>query len=474
MDTGSIITLIIEILYVGTIIGIVIVLISENRNPQRTITWVLVLLFLPILGLILYLIFGENHRREWSVMRRMTKGLEGKSLPYFNLQADEADDDSYRKLKRLLKNISYSPILDGNHIDIYSSGEEKFNQLFKDIEDAKYHVHLLYYTFLSDEVGNKLKDLLIRKVKENVEVYIIYDDVGCIKAKSRFFREMKKAGIKVDCFLPIRFPYFARRVNYRNHRKIAVIDGCIGYIGGINIADQYIKGLKWGVWRDLSIRIQGKGVHALQVIFLLDWFYSHKETLRSDSYFPELKEFGNNSMQVVTSSPMYTYENLTEGFFQAINSAQHSIYIQTPYFIPSEQIVRVMETAALTGIEVNLMIPKRSDNFLVGAASFSYIRSLLEKGVKVWLYTAGFLHSKLIVIDDSLTIVGSANMDTRSFELNFEASAFVYDPDTAQKAKAIFLRDMEDAIQLEYDEWTKRSRLRHYFESLMRLMSPVF
>lgn len=474
MDTASIISLIVQILYVGTIIGVIAVVISENRNPQRTITWVLVLIFLPIFGLLIYLIFGENHRREWSVMRRMTKGLDGKSLPYFNLYDEEADDDSYRKLKRLLKKIGYAPVLDGNRIEFYSSGEEKFERLFKDIENAEKHIHLLYYAILSDEVGYRLKDLLIRKVKEGVEVYVIYDDVGSLKAKSRFFKEMEKGGVKVDCFLPIRFPYFARRVNYRNHRKIAVIDGKIGYIGGMNIADQYIKGLKWGAWKDLSIRIQGNGVHALQVVFLLDWYYSHKETLNGSSYFPEIEPQGNNPMQVVTSSPMYTYENLTEGFFQAINSAQKSIYIQTPYFMPSEQIVRAMETAALSGIEVNLMIPRRCDNPLVGAASYSYIRSLLERGVKVWLYTAGFLHSKLIVVDDSLTIVGSANMDTRSFELNFEASAFIYDSETALKAKDIFLGDQKDAIRLEYDKWIKRPRLKRYFESMMRLMSPVF
>jgi len=474
MDTGSIISLIIQILYVGTIIGLIAVVISENRNPQRTITWVLVLIFVPILGLVVYLIFGENHRREWSVQRRMNKDLRGKSLPYFNLQDEEEDKGSYCKLKRLLKHIGYAPILDGNHIDLYSTGEDKFHRLFEDIEGAKYHVHLLYYTILGDEIGNKLKDLLIRKVQEGVDVRVIYDDVGCIKAKSRFFKELEKGGVKVDCFLPIRFPYFARRVNYRNHRKIAVIDGTVGYIGGFNIADPYIKGLKWGVWRDLSVRVEGKGVHALQVVFLLDWFYSHKETLNHFSYFPEIPSFGENPMQVVTSSPIYTYENLTEGFFQAINSAQRSIFIQTPYFIPSEQIVRAMETAALSGVEVNLMIPKRSDNFLVAAASFSYIRSLLERGVKVWLYTAGFLHSKLIVVDDSLVIVGSANMDTRSFELNFEVSAFIYDEITALKAKDIFISDEKDAVRLNLEQWKKRSRIRRYFESLMRLMSPVF
>lgn len=474
MDTKSIILLIIQILYVGTIIGLVTVVVSENRNPQKTITWVLVLTFLPVLGLILYLIFGEDHRRVWSVNKRMTKGLKGKSLPNYNLEEDIEPDDVYRKLKQLLKTISYAPVLDGNHVDFYSTGEDKFKQLFADIEKAKHHVHLLYYTFASDEIGTQLKDLLIRKVKENVEVRVIYDDVGCLKTKSRFFKEMEKAGVKVDCFLPIRFPYIARRVNYRNHKKIAIIDGEIGYIGGMNIADSYVKGLKWGIWRDLSIRIHGKAVHALQVVFLLDWFYSHKETLDSPGYYPKLPVYGKNPMQIVTSSPMFFYETLTEGFFQAITNAQRYVYIQTPYFIPSDQIIKAMQAAALSGVEVRLMIPKRSDNFLVCAASFSYIQSLLESNVKVYLYTVGFLHSKLIVIDDSLTIVGSANMDTRSFELNFEDSAFIYDAETALKAKEIFMRDLDDSYIVELERWKKRSRFKHYFDSIMRLMTPVF
>jgi len=404
----------------------------------------------------------------------MLKGLDGKSIPYFNLQDQEVDNDNHRKLKKLLKNISYAPVLDGNSLEFYSTGKAKFEQLFADIEKAKYHVHILYYTFASDEIGQQLKDLLIRKVKDGVDVRVIYDDVGCIKTKSRFFKEMIKNGIKVDCFLPIRFPYIARRVNYRNHKKIVVIDGEIGYIGGMNIADVYLKGFKWGIWRDLSARIQGKAVHALQVTFLLDWFYSHKETLNDPHYFPKLPVLGKNPMQIVTSSPMYTFETLTEGFFQAINNAQRYVYIQTPYFIPSDQIIKAMQTAALSGVEVRLMIPKRSDNFLVCAASFSYIRSLLENNVKVYLYTAGFLHSKLIVIDDSLTIIGSTNMDTRSFELNFEDSAFIYDEETALKAKDIFAIDQNDSCLVELDKWKKRSKFKHYFESIMRLMTPVF
>lgn len=474
MNTEIIIKLILEVLYIGTIIGVATVIISENRNPQKTISWILILIFLPVAGLVLYLLFGQNHSKVRSVNKRMLKNLEGKSLPYFNLKETEASDDEYKKLKRLLRNIGYSPVLDGNEVALLSGGKKKFNQLLADIENARSHIHLLYYKIESDKTGNLLKDLLIRKAKEGVEVRIIYDDVGSLKTKSSFWKEMEKEGIIVNCFLPIRFPYIARRVNYRNHRKVAVIDGETGYIGGINIGDSYVYGLDWGVWQDLSIRIRGKGVHALQIIFLLDWYYSQKEAISSLKYFPEVPDFKGNPMQLVACGPTEMYQSLMEGFLQAINGAQKHVYIQTPYFIPSDVIIKAMQTAAMSGIDVRLMIPSRSDNAFVGAATLSYVRLLLTYNVKVYLYTAGFLHAKLITIDDTLTIIGSANMDERSFGLNFEASAFIYDNENAIKAKEIFIRDMEDSQLVIAEEWKKRPRLRHYFESTMRLLTPLF
>jgi len=404
----------------------------------------------------------------------MRKGLEGTEEPDFRYNTVLEPDDDYIRLKKLLINIDDAPVLDGNKVDLYSSGKDKFAQLFEDIEKARSHIHLLYYKIGDDCVGNRLKELLIKKVKEGVEVRLIYDDVGSIHTKGRFFSGMEKEGVQVACFLPIRFPYFARRVNYRNHRKIVVIDGEIGYIGGINVEDCYVEGLKWGIWRDLTIRIQGKGVYGLQFVFLTDWYYSRKEVVKSTVYFPELPILGKNPMQVVTSSPVEIFENLAEGFFQAISTAKKNVYIQTPYFIPSEELIKALQNVALSGVEVNVMIPRKSDNFFVEAATLSFIRTLLEHDIRVYLYTAGFLHTKMIVVDEVLTIIGSANMDIRSFELNFEASAFIYDEETAQKAMRIFERDAQDAELVTWDNWRKRSRLRQYFESLMRLLTPLF
>jgi len=473
MDWQNIILIIFQILYIVTLIGVITVIISENRNPQKTISWILVLAFLPVLGLIFYFVFGRNHRKVRRINKKIHKGLEGISAPDFNYRIQDEPADEHIKLKRLLVNIDSAPVLGGNRVDLLTSGKDKFEQLFIDIRNAREHIHILYYKIGNDEVGNRLKDLLIEKVKEGVVVRLIYDDVGSLHTRSCFFRDMQKAGVQVACYLPIRFPYFARRVNYRNHRKIVVIDGKIGYTGGINVEDCYIRGVKWGNWCDLAVRIQGNGVYGLQYVFLKDWYYSRKESIKSFVYFPEMPRLGDIPMQVVSSSPMDTFENLAEGFFQAVCAAQKSIYIQTPYFIPSDELLKAMQNAALSGVKVSLMIPRKSDNFLVDAATYSSVRTLLTHDIDVYLYTAGFLHSKLIVVDDSLTVVGSANMDIRSFELNFETSAFIYDAETAKKAKQVFERDIRNSERVDLKKWNKRPRVRQYFESLMRLLTPL-
>lgn len=473
MDVQAIISSVFQILYVVTILGLTAVIISENRNPQKTISWVLVLTFLPIVGLVLYIVFGQNHRKVRRLTKRMNKGLKGKSEPNYDFLHTLDSEDEYSKLKRLLFNVDEAPVLTGNQVDFFSSGKEKFEHLFEDIRNARQHIHILYYKIGDDKIGNELKQLLIRKAKEGVEVRLVYDDVGSINTKSRFFREMKKQGVMVACFLPIKFPHFARRVNYRNHRKIVVIDGEIGYTGGINVEDCYIWGLKWGVWQDMSVRIRGRGVHALQLVFFKDWYYAYKESIQSSNYFPALASFGNNPLQVVSSSPVETYENLAEGFFRAITTAQHSIYIQTPYFIPSEELIKALQNASLSGIKVSIMIPKKSDNYFVGAATLSSVRTLLEHNINVYLYTAGFLHSKMIVVDENLVVVGSANMDVRSLELNFETSVFIYDEESAKKGKLIFEHDQQYAECVSLDSWKRRPRLRQYFESVLRLLTPL-
>ena len=473
MDVTTWVRWIVEILLVIVVLQVVFVIISENRNPYKTISWLLVLTFLPILGLILYFHFGEEHRKKYKIVKKLYKGIEKDYAPQFEIQSSEYFLKEYDKLVELLNNIGASPVLSGNKVDFYIDGEDKFRQFFLDIENAKHHVHILYYKIIDDNLGYLFRDLLIKKAKEGVAVRVIYDDVGSLKTKNKYFEGMIKEGVEVQAFLKVKIPRIARSVNYRNHRKLAVIDGTIGYVGGMNIADNYITGVSWGVWRDMQIRIEGDGVKGLQKVFLQDWYFSNKSLPESPDYFPKMKSYGNNPLQIVSSGPIDIYNSIERGIFQAINGAKKNIYIQTPYFIPSDSVLTALLTAAISGVDIHVMLPKKSDNFFVDGATYSFVRDLLNYNINVYLYTGGFIHTKCMVVDDLLTIVGSANMDVRSFELSFETDAFIYDEESAQKAKDIFLNDALDSIKVVKEEWKKRPILRRFFESIMRIFTPL-
>lgn len=472
MDTNYIV-LALEILLVIMIIAIIIVILLENRNPLKTISWILVLIFLPIIGILLYLHFGEEHRKKYSIIKKLNKGLEDTHAPEFEIKESTHYPEQYDKLVDLLHNINEANVLGGNKIDFYSDGRDKFRQFFMDIQNAKHHVHILYYKIIDDKLGQKFKNLLIKKVKEGVAVRLIYDDVGSLRTKKKYFEEMKAGGVEVEPYLEVKIPRIARSVNYRNHRKLAVIDGYIGYVGGMNIADCYVEGVSWGCWRDMQIRIEGNGVKGLQRVFMSDWYFSHKSLPQSPYYFPQTDDYDDNPLQIVSSGPIDKYNSIERGIFQAINGARKSIYIQTPYFIPSDNILNALQTAAVSGVAIHVMIPKRSDNFFVNGATYSFVKDLLSYGIRVYLYSAGFIHTKCLIIDDSLTIVGSANMDIRSFELSFETDAFVYDESTALKAKAIFEKDVKDSQEVVKDDWEKRAFPRRLFESVMRIFTPL-
>lgn len=473
MDTKTIVFLIFEVLLIIIVPSIIFVIISENRNPLKTICWILVLIFLPVIGIVFYLFFGEEHRKKYKLVRKLYKGLDPKIFPSFPIQSQNKNIPEYDKLITMFENINDAPLIGGNKIDFYTNGKDKFRQLFIDIENAKHHVHLLYYKIIDDSLGLSLRELLTKKVKEGVTVRVIYDDVGSLRTKNKYFEDMKKAGIEVEAYLKVRIPRMARSVNYRNHRKLAVIDGKIGYVGGMNIADCYIEGVSWGVWRDMQIRIEGKGVQGLQKVFFADWYYSHKSLPEPADYYPEPESFGNNPLQIISGGPIDIYGSIEKGFFQAVNSAKKNIYIQTPYFIPSENMLNALQTAAVSGVDVHIMIPSKSDNFFVDGATNSFVKDLLNYGIQVYLYNFGFIHTKCMVVDDFLAVVGSANMDVRSFELCFETNAFIYDKESALKAKEIFLNDAKDSKLVIKEEWIKRSRFRRFFESVMRLFTPL-
>jgi cardiolipin synthase len=318
-----------------------------------------------------------------------------------------------------------------------------------------------------------VRDALIDKAKQGVEVRLLYDDVGSWKVDHTFFEQMREAGIETRVFLKVRFPMFTSKVNYRNHRKVVVIDGCIGFVGGMNIAMRYLKGVSWGEWRDTHIRIEGCAVYGLQVSFLTDWYAADHSLITSSQYYPEIPVCGESSVQIVTSNPIGGGASIMQGLLVAITNSRKYFYIQTPYLLPTEPILLALKTAALGGVDVRIMIPERADSRITHLATLSYLDELMECGVRIYRYKKGFLHSKLMVSDDTVSTVGSTNMDFRSFEHNFEVNAFMYDYGTAIRMKEIFLADQKDAELLQLKEWRLRPWYQKVKESVIRLFAPL-
>lgn len=461
------------LLYCITIIGLIAVIITENRNPLKTIPWVIVLLLAPGVGLFFYFFFGQDNRKQRIISRHAYKRIK-KHPQEHTFPPDRCSvPETYKPLSTLLSNSNQAPLLYGTQISIYTNGTDKFKALLEAIQGAKHHIHIQYYIFCDDEIGRKVREALIQKAKEGVKVRVLYDDVGCWNVKDRFFKEMKKAGIEVYAFLQVVFPIFTSKVNYRNHRKIVVIDGKIGFMGGMNIADRYNKGTNWGTWRDSHFKFVGKGVLGLQSAFLVDWYVASKQLIDDASYYPQSQIADDNIMQIITSGPVGPWRTLLQATIFAIANAKKSIYIQTPYFLPTEGLNQALQTAALGGIDVRLMLPKRSDTRTVNMATHSFIDDMVKAGAKVYFYKPGFLHAKLLVIDDNLTDIGSANMDFRSFEHNFEINAFIYQSKFAQEMKKVFLNDMQNCEQLIPSLWLKRPLKQRIAESFMRLFSPL-
>lgn len=462
-----------NILYFGAIIGTIVVIILDNRNPVKSIAWILVLMFLPIIGLIFYFFFGRSKRRERIITRKSYSRLLKKPMAEYLAQEVTTLPTHYGHLISFFRNTNQSFPFDSNRIEVFTMGTDMLQALLTDLQAAQKHIHLEFYIFEDDAVGRRVRDILMEKAKEGVEVRVIYDDVGCWRVPHRFFEEMREAGVEVRSFLKVRFPLFTSSVNYRNHRKIVVIDGRIGYVGGMNLAERYLDGGVWEAWRDTHLLIEGKAVHGLQTAFLLDWYFVDRTLLTSSSYFPRIVSKGISLVQIVTSDPVGPWKEIMQGMVMAISCARKYIYIQTPYFLPTESVLMALCTAAVSGVDVRLMLPKRADNWLTNQATHSYLSDVLEAGVKVYLYEKGFLHSKLLLIDDNLSSVGSVNIDFRSFEHNFEVSAFVYDGKVAEKMRKTFVKDQRNCSQLFQKVWKKRPLYKKMVEGIVRLFSPL-
>ncbi|MEG1311953.1 MAG: cardiolipin synthase [Romboutsia sp.] len=477
----------------SSVISMTIIL--ENRDPARTVTWLLIFLLLPGIGLLIYAMFGRNIRKikifktqklahnikeeklfeNLEEIQELVK-LEQDSIKEKTLAEDELADYSKKRVISLLLNTGMFPFTTNNKIDVYVDGNQKFDNLIEDIKLAKDHIHLEYFIIKDSEIGRKIRDLLIDKAKEGVTVRILYDDVGCWRFwfHRKFFKEMKRNGIYIMPFLPAKFPIIGSKLNYRNHRKIAVIDGKVGYTGGINIGDEYVgKNKKFGYWRDTHIRIEGTSVYMLQMTFLVDWYYTTKEIIFIKKYFPKMDYCGDSMVQVVASGPDSDWEAIHYAYFSAICQAKKNIYIETPYFIPDESILRALKSAALSGVDVRIIFPKIADHKMVNNASYSYFGDILKSGGKVYLYNKGFIHSKIVIIDDKIASTGSANMDLRSFMLNFEINAFIYDKDVISIMNKDFFEDINNSEELTGEDFDGRNIIKKAKESIARLFSPI-
>ena len=463
-------TTIVSCLFLLTVVVTIIVVVLDNRNPVKTLAWVLVLSFLPVVGLIFYFFFGRDVRKEKIISRRGYFRLN--KYPLAEYYERKPGEDRHQ-LMRFFRKVNGSLPFDGNGIEIYTSAYEMLPALLKAIAHAQHHIHLQFYIFEDDAVGRLVRDALIDKAKQGVEVRLLYDDVGSWKVKSDFFDQMREAGIETRAFLKVRFPMFTSKVNYRNHRKVAVIDGRLGFVGGMNIALRYLKGVTWGVWRDTHVRIEGCAVYGLQVSFLTDWYAADHSLITSSRYYPEMPVYGESSVQIVTSNPIGGGASIMQGLLLAIASSHRYFYIQTPYLLPTEPILLALKTAALGGVDVRIMIPEHADSKVAHLASLSYLDELMECGVRIYKYKKGFLHSKLMVSDDLISTVGSTNMDFRSFEHNFEVNAFMYDLGTALCMKEIFLADQKDAELVQIKEWRMRPWYQKVGESVIRLFAPL-
>jgi len=433
--------------------------------------WLLILIFLPGVGLVLYFFFGWEKRHRRQISSQDLDELKWHTANNYPQLLHIDKDDPLRDLHRLLWATNKAYPLDGNSAEVYTDFFEMTDNLLKDICEAKDHIHFEFFKFEDDEIGNRIADLLIRKAQEGVKVRMLYDGFSNYSRRS-LFKRMQNGGVDVHAFLKVSL--FDDMINYRNHRKIVVIDGCIGYLGGMNIAQRYGDGLGWGNWRDTHMRIHGPACSELQTIFLMDWQYTTKERIRESRYYPVLAPTGKLTMQIANSSPLDEWNVIMQGTLRMITQCRRYIYIQSPYMIPTEPILTALRNAALTGVDVRVMIPYRGDHGkLTVLASRSYVKDVTEAGVKVYFYKKGYMHSKAIVADDLVCTIGSTNMDVRSYEQDFEVNAFIYDCEFAVKMREIFLKDQDDCEFVEPEEWKKRSGWEKYKESFARIFSPL-
>lgn len=461
----------------AVLIGFIIFI--ENRNPAETLNWLLVFALFPVLGFFFYLLFGRNYKKKKQFKEKQAldevafNKVEGQRI----ISDHELNQmgDHQKMLFRLAQHLGNSPISFNTETKVLTNGRETFPAILEELEKAEHHIHLEYYIVRDDEIGNQIKDLLIKKAKEGVEIRFLYDAVGSWKLSESYKSDLRKAGVQFEAFSPVKLPFIGNRINFRNHRKIIVIDGRIGFVGGLNIGDEYLGKVSYfGDWRDTHLYVRGEAVRSLQTIFLQDWKYETDEHLLKSEYLsPEILEGNYGGVQMITSGPDNQWETIKKLYFSMIISAKKSIWIASPYIIPDDDILTAMKVASLSGVDVRLLVPRKPDKRIVFHASRSYFPELMEAGIRIFEYEEGFMHSKVVVIDHELASIGTSNMDMRSFHLNFEVNAFLFRTESTNKLVADFKEDFLKSRELDLERFKNRSIFLRVMESLFRLLSPL-
>ncbi|OIP32761.1 MAG: cardiolipin synthase [Deltaproteobacteria bacterium CG2_30_63_29] len=479
-DTG----VIISVLSVSTGIVLSVWIVLEKRRPTSTLAWILVLIALPWLGLLFYLVFGRRRLKRRAAIRTQSRAAVRAEIPldentvhaHLSDQIVVSSFETQNQLISLATRNAEAPVTVGNSVQILCNAEETYPELFAAIAAAKEFVHVEYYIVQPDSAGARLRDLLQQKAELGVSVRFLFDGVGSIGIDDTWLDPLLNAGAECEVFLPLRLPRVPSRPrwNFRNHRKLVVVDGEVGFTGGLNIGEEYEgKTKRLGFWRDTHLKIVGPAVRSLERIFHEDWYYATNKLITGREYFPAPGKAGDDLVQIIPSGPDREWESIHLQMFQAIATARNRCFITTPYFVPDEAIRVALVAAALRGVNVRLLVPSKSDLRLVLWAGRSYYGELLRAGVRIFEYQKGFLHAKTLVVDGNFATVGSANMDIRSFRLNFELNAFVYSPRFSAQAEAIFEKDLEDATELTLEQYVGSSLGYRLAAAYARLMSPL-
>lgn len=475
-----------EIVYGLLLFAVCLRVIWDTRSVSKTLAYLLLVIFVPVVGILFYFSFGINYRKRKIYTKKLladdhlTEEFINKVIDSLQ-QGNGSNNRSIVQNQRLIKLLTnpnsddFNPVFYNNTAEILTNGETFFPLLIEQLKQARHHIHIEFYIYEDDVIGNEIKEVLIQKAKEGVEVRFIYDDFGSKGIRKRFVSALRENGVQAFPFNEIKLIFLANRLNYRNHRKIVIIDGETSFIGGINVSDKYINRADSALyWRDTHLMIQGSSTYLLQKVFLLDWNFCSNEQLGfSLDYFPEIPlKHAETPIQIISSGPDSDAPYILYSIIKAISLAQKEVLITTPYYIPDESLQQTLILTALSGVEVKLLVPEEGDSAIVNLASQAYFEDLLKAGVRIFRYQKGFIHAKTFVTDRKLASIGTANLDLRSFDLNFEVSAVIYDEQKATELANIFYEDLGHSKELLYSSWISRPKYKRVFERLIRLVSP--